>query len=354
MATITEASQQSGSSDKAAGLIGAIALISGEQTYTFDLYKRVVLPLDGYVFWIKATELPNYIGRKGLSALYKRTMFGTTLYDALSLEVDLTPEQMQRYSFSINGSLHLSQEISQDPDTTYVNQQISFTTKTQINPFESVAPNEMYIVTIPNGARVAFGNQNNRYSLAGLWHYHGKAVYSTMATQIVDNVAKIQPNQQIVSNSLPYWLALSTPSIPVYPSFLSPKNLTPPYVTADIKQTEGIAGYPLYNDNLDQGQLVTDTIEFTMYGLNNDAALDFQLAVLSNSENGEYGIQNVPVPVDVKVNQTEFQVIAQKKTMTVQVDYYQYRTRQFARRLITKATIKLTPIPHNFPVPIIV
>lgn len=354
MATIDEATSQSGSSDKAAGLIAAIALISGEQTYTFDLYKRVVLPIDGYVFWVKASELPNYIGRSEVGALYRRTSFGTRLYDALFQQADPTPEQLQRYHFSINGSLHVSQEMHQESETTYVAQNISFTTKTQVIYFESVAPDELYILTIPNVGRVAFGNQRNRYTLAGLWHYHGKAVYSTMATQIVEDISYINPTQEIVSNSLPYWLALSTPSVPVYPSYLSPKNLTPPYITADIKSTEAIQSYPLYDDQLTQGQLVTDTIEFTMFGLNNSAAMDFQLAVLSNSENGEYGIQNMPVPVDMKSNQTEFQVIAQKKTMTLQADYYQYKARVFARRLIEQATIQLTPEPHNFPVPIIV
>jgi len=354
MATISEATLQAGSSDKAAGLIAAIGLISAEQTYTFDLYKRVVLPVDGYVFWIKYNQLPDYLVRYGTPALYGKTAFGSRALNQLNATNPYTPEELQRLTFSINGSLHLTQELHQEDSSTFVDQTIAFTTKTQVTYFESIAPDELYIVTIPNGSKVAFSRQQNRYTNAGLWHYHGRSVFSITSTQIIDDIADLNPNLQIVSNSLPYWLALSTNTVPVYPSFLSPKNLIPPFITADIRSTEALQQAPAYDRYTSQGQLVSDTIEFTMYGLNNDAALDFQYSVLSNSENGEYGIQNMPVPVDVKTNQTEFQVIAQKKTMMVQADYYQYRSRAFARTIIQKAMIQLTPEPHDFPVPIIV
>lgn len=360
MATISEASQQSGSSDKAAGLIGAIGVLSGEQTFTFELYKRVVLPMDGFVFWIKASELSTYVGRNDVGALYSQTSFARTAFDALQKQADPTPEQLQRYKFSINGSLHISQEVFQEPDATYVNQDVSFTTKVQTVNFDSIASNELYILSIPDGypdklpLRIAFGRQRNRYTLAGLWHYTGKVINSIQATQVVDNANNINPDEVIVSNSMPYWLGMSTATIPVYPAFLSPKNLTPPYITVDVQSTDAIQAIPLVADQYNQAQLVTDTIEFTMYGLNNSAALDFQIAVIENSEYGEYGIQNMPVPIDEKITQSEFQVIAQKKVMKLQAAYYQYRAREYARRLITEAFIALTPEPHNFPVPIIV
>lgn len=360
MATINEAASQSGSSDKAAGLIAAISLLSAQETYTFELYKRVVLPLDGFVFWIKASELSTYAGRKDVGAIYNKNPFAQIAFSALAYEGNLTPKQQERYKFTINGSLHVSQEVKQEADATYVNQDVSFTTKTQTINFDEIAPNELYILNIPDGyenrivGRVAFGNQRNRYSTAGLWHYHGKVLNSVQASQVVDNANAINPDYAIVSNSLPYWLALSTAEIPVYPSYLSPKNLIVPYVTADIQTTEAIQSWPLVDEYSNQGQLVTDTIEFTMYGLNNAAALDFQLSVLNNSEHGEYGVQNIPVPVDVKLTQSEFQIIAQKKVMKLQANYYQYRTRAFAIKLINEAKMALTPEPHNFPVPIIV
>ena len=350
MATATEVASQPGSDDKAAGLIAAIGLISGEQTYTFELYKRLVLPLDGFVFWVKASEINAAIYTKG--ALYKLHSMDSTAFSQANKTLTLTPAQQAAYQFSINGSLHVSQDLTQEEDSTYVAQAILFTTKTQVVQFQNIAPDEMYVMTIPNGAQVAFGQQRNYYTLAGLWHYNGKAVYSTLADQIINDIAKLNTNLQIVSNSLPFWLALTTPSVPVYPSFLSPKNLTPPYVTADITQTTALASSPYFFPNESQSQLVTDTINFTMYGLNNDAALDFQQSVLQTSEFGNYGIMNMPVPVDEKKTQVEFQIIAQKKTMTLQVNYYQQRARAVAQQMIAQALVGWTPVPHNFTVPI--
>jgi hypothetical protein len=349
MATATEVASQPGSDDKAAGLIAAISLISGEQTYTFDLYKRLVLPLDGFVFWVKASQINDSIYGKG--ALYKLHSLDAKGFAEANKTLTLTPQQQAVYQFSINGSLHVSQDLAQEEDTTYVSQNILFTTKNEVTHFANIAPDEMYVMTIPNGAQVAFGQQRNHYTLAGLWHYNGKAVYSTLADQIVNDIAKLNTNSQIISNSLPFWLALSTPSVPVYPSFLSPKNLTPPYVTADITQTTSLASSPYYFPNSSQSQLVTDTINFTMYGLNNDAALDFQQSVLQTSEFGNYGIMNMPVPVDEKKTQVEFLIIAQK-TMTLQVNYYQHRARAIAQKMVSQALVGWTPIPHNFPVPI--
>jgi hypothetical protein len=127
--------------------------------------------------------------------------------------------------------------------------------------------------------------------------------------------------------------------------------LTPPYITADIQSTDAIGQTPFFDPTNSQSQLVTDVVKFTTFGLGNNAILDFQKMVLENSQYGNYGIMNMPVPVDEKIAQSEFQFIAQKKTMVLQVNYYQSRARAVARRLIYQALIGLTPVPSNFPVP---
>lgn len=348
MATLTESTQQAGGNDKAAGLIAAIGLISGEHNYTFELYQRLVLPIDGFVFWVKASAInPAYVNRR-YSALYAQPPLNTTSFDADIPPSNLTPAQELVYSFNTVGSLHLSQALEQEESTNYTTQRILFTTKTQINPFSRIAPDQLYITRIPNGSRIAFGSQANQYQLAGLWHYSGKAVYSTLFSQVVDDPATLAVNLAIVSNSLPFWLAMSTPVVPIYPSFLAPTNLIPPYVTAHIASTTAIGQSPLYNQTDSQSQLVTDTIKFTTYGLNSNAVLDFQTMILQNSLlTDDYGIMNMPVPVDEKRTQIEFQIIAQMKTMQLQVNYYQNRARSLARQLIFNALIKLDPQPPS-------
>ena len=339
MTTAAEAAGQAGSSDKAGPLIQAIGMLSAWQDYTFVLYQRVVLPADGFVFWVKASEVtPNWLGS------FNTIRLRSTRYDGNRAQVPaLTPLQQLAFEFSVNASVHVSQDINQTEDETYTAQAIKFTTKDEVENFARVAPDQMYVTTLPNGARIAFSRQRNHYQLAGLWHYDGKAIYSTEATQLIDDVRQFHPTLQIVSNSLPFWLAQSTPSVQVLPSFLSGLNLAPPYVTAHIVKTEPLGQAPLYDATLGQSQLVMDTIRFTTYGLNNDAALDFQMGLLDTSLDGEYGISNMPIPVDQKKPQAEFQVIAQQKTMELQVNYYQNRARDLARRLITSAFCTFTP-----------
>lgn len=334
MATINEASSQSGNNDKAAGLIAAIGLLSGEQTYTFILYKRIVLPVDGFVFYVEAQNIaPGFPIQQSSAAQGVSSLF-------------LTPAEQAIFRFQSMGSLHLSQETNQEEDSTYVAQTILFTTKNQIENFARIAPDELYILTLGNGSKIAFNSQNNFYQLAGLWHYRGRAVFSTLATQIIDDPAQLAYCDQIVSNSLPLWLAMSQPCAPIYPSYLSPLNLTPPYITADITKTEALGQSPVYSPTTSQSQIVTDTIVFTTYGLSNNAVMDFQTMLLQNSEYGDYGIMNMPVPVDEKKVQSEFQIIAQKKTMLLRVNYYQSRARQIARRYIESAFITLTPVSY--------
>ncbi len=354
MATLEESASQPGGNDKAGPLIAAIELISGDQQYTFNLYQRLVLPIDGFVFWVKASEISPQFLSKYLGD-YNSSRFNTANFNgSIQVPPSLTPAQQLIFQFSVNGSLHVSQELNQEEDQTYASQRLAFTTKDEVQNFVKIAPDQLYITTIPNGSRIAFGSQDNHYQLAGLWHYHGRALYSSQFTQVVDDPRTLHTSLEIVSNSLPFWLQLSTAQVPIYPSFLTPLNSIPPFITADIYETVALQQTPDYGLTLTQNQLVTDDIRFTMYGLNNDAALDFQMKVLNTSLDGNYGIMNMPVPKDLKLPQVEFTIIAQKKSMDLKVNYYQTRARDVARQYILHAFINLTPVPASFPTPIVV
>jgi len=318
----------------ASGLQLGTTTLSQNQTLSFVLYKRLVLPVDGFVFWVKASSL-----QKRTPALYDYTPYDTGTFNSTS------GAQLASESFSILGSLHYFQEIHQEEDTTYTRQLGLFTSTKEVNDFARLAPDELYITTLPNGTRIAFNGQIGRYDQAGLWHYNGRALYSTEATQVLESATQLNTQLQIVSNSLPIWLAMSTSSLPVYPSYLSGLNIYPPYITADITGTTAMGQSPVYGSSSSQSQLVTEQIKFTLYGLNNNVVLDFQTMLLNNSlpEDAAYGVMNMPVPIDDKKVQSEFQIIAQKKTMILQVNYYQSRARNIARQLIEQAGITLTP-----------
>lgn len=300
-----------------ASLQAGVAQLSNDQRFTFTKYVRTVLPADGFVFYVLAS--------------------------AANPPVDPTPVIEATFTFTENGSLHVAQRVDQREDNTTALQDVVFTTKKRINEFSEMAPGSVFVMTLPNGSLIAFNAQRGRYDPAGIWHYSGRALYPYEATQIIGDPADVG-DEQVVSNSLPIWMAMSTLELPVFPSFLVPQNLTPPYIAADIQGTQGIGQTPLEGPDSSQSQLATETVRFTFYGLRNGAVLDFQREVLQNSlpEEASYGIMNMPVPVDGKQTQSEFGIIAQQKTMDVQVNYYQARARDIARKLIESAFITIT------------
>lgn len=295
----------------AAGLQAAVAQLSEGQDFAFTLYKRLVLPADGFVFWAPASTVsPPVVG--------------------------------PLLAFTVNGSLHLTQDTQQQSEANYDIQSVVFTTKKQVTAFEEIDPGLMYVLTLPNGSLLAFNGQRMRYDPAGIWHYYGRALFPFEASQVIANALDI-PDDAVVSNSLPLWLAMTTDTLPVYPSFLVPQNAIPPYVSVDIENTEAIGAAPLRYLDDSQSQLTQETVAFTFYGVRNNGVLDFQAAVLDNSLSGDYGMMNSPVPVDEKQPQSEFGIIAQRKKMVAQVNYYQTRTRAVARKLILSAFITVTP-----------
>jgi len=297
-----------------AALRAGIAQLSERQEFTFTLYKRLVLPADGFVFYAPAASVTPPITTPALS-------------------------------FTTLGSLHLSQTTIQDVAEAYSRQDVIFTTETKVVEFEQLEPDLLYVFELPNGSLAAFNGQRKRYDPAAIWHYTGRALLPYEASQFIASPDDI-PSDNVVSNSLPFWLAMSTDSLPVYPSFLVPQNAIPPYVAADIGSTDGIGASPLYGPDYSQSQLVMETVRFTFYGVRGNGVLDFQRALLQNSgdasEDKSYAVMNIPVPTDGKKPQSEFGIIAQQKTMDLQVNYYQARAREEARKLIESAFITIT------------
>jgi len=301
-------------SGMSADLRAGIQQLSADQQFTFTLYQRLILPADGFVFYAPAS----------------------------TVSPPITPPP-SGFTFATNGSLHVTQTVQQERDTTYTRQDVVFTTKTQALDFAAMQPDQLYVLTLPNGSLAAFSGQRGRYDQAGIWHYSGKALLPFEASQFVGTPDAVSLGGTVVSNSMPFWLALSTEDLPVYPDFLVPSNLIPPFVSAEIRGTQGIGLAPYFDTMSGQMQLVTETVRFTFYGVRNQAALDFQRTLLENSFVGDYGVMNIPVPVDESRTQAEFGIKAQLKTMDLAVNYYQARARDVARKIILSAGITITP-----------
>jgi hypothetical protein len=104
-----------------------------------------------------------------------------------------------------------------------------------------------------------------------------------MASQLVQAESDL-PTGPIVSNSLPIWLAQNSMA-PVYPSYLVPDNIQPPYVVAHIEpqSTEALGAFPIIQvpgtPEPDSGtapiyqfatsQLMREWVHLTLYGFTN-------------------------------------------------------------------------------------
>lgn len=317
-------------SQLAAGLAEGVRTLSQDQTVTFVKYVKVILPLDGFVFWIKA------------SLVSPSALFNATKYNAVAL--NQPPGVSGEISFEAQGSLHYAINTQQREDETLSINSFIFTALHEVQDLNEVGPFVMYIGEI-YGQRFAFNRRGSFYKQADLYHYTGDAIYPALASQIVDDPRLFDSRHLVVSNSLPVWLSLNA-IMPVYPSFLVEDNLAPPYASIHIEpgSTEAIQGFPSTDVRSNHYQLTKDRVKITMYGLRNDQALDYQDYVNQFSLDTDIiGVMNTPIVRDEKRPQPEFSVIAMKKTIEYEVSYYQVRIRDLARQLILSAIVTFNP-----------
>ncbi|WP_233469182.1 hypothetical protein [Caballeronia glathei] len=283
--------------------------LSLSQTIPFTRYTQAVLPLDGYVFYINTGEV-----------------------------------------VSVQGSLHYSTDQQQNEDETIDVNRVIFTALSQIDRFNQVAPTDLFVGTF-EGIRFSFNARGSFYEQANLFHYLGNAVYPALASQLVESAADL-PTEPVVSNSLPIWLSQNS-FAPVYPSFLVPSNVVPPYITAHIEPdlTE-VPSFPIYGwpgttepnsgtaplHDLPSTQLAKDNVRLTLYGFTNQMAIQYLASLIDHSLNVEdFGFGNSPAIKDQKRTQSELNVIAMKKTIDIVAWYFQSTADAVARRLILSA-----------------
>lgn len=285
----------------------AIEQLDLNKEVTFQAYTRCILPIDQYVFWQPTVTL------------------------------------------CAKGSLHISQEFVQNEDESLALATVVFTSEVQVAEF-ACSPTSTIFVACAGELRYSFSSLQPFYQVAGLWHYFGHNVAPAMASQLLDKPGQIDITQAVVSNSLPIWLAMNGYKCPYYdgfsndvtlmPSFITPPNLVPPYASVHIGNgdTEALQATPYVTPSTrSHYQLVSDRVRITLYGLQNNAAMDFVDFVNQYSlDTGNFGVMNMAVINDDKRIQTEVQAIGMKKIYEIRISYYQARVNDIARQLILK------------------
>lgn len=298
-------------------LASGVDWLSGSQEITFTRYQRYILPLDGFIFWVKDANAAPLIA---------------------------------------HGSLHYASDTDQLEDEMATSNSVVFTSKSLVEDLNAIGPATMWIANY-EGLRIGFSSRGSYYKQADLHHYSGASLMPALRSQVIDDISALDTASLIVSNSLPVFLFLNqyqppypTPlkivgQITLFPSFCIPDNLSPPYGAVHIERSENLQDAPFLNNRLRPFALASDVVRITTYGLNNDAATLLRDAILQYSYDwNTIGIMDFSAINDLKRPQSEFGVIAQKKVMTFKVSYYQTAVRDVARQLIEQA--KTTVSPH--------
>jgi hypothetical protein len=300
--------------------------ISYSQEITFNLYVRKILPLDGYVFWVNATLLP--------------------------LDTTWPPLQIKA-----KGSLHYRTDTHQEEAASVAVNEVIFTSLQEVQDLNAVDAQLVYIASFQE-IRFAFTTRRPFYQQAGLWHYVGNAIFSTMQSQIIDDLTKLPADTDlIVSNSLPGWLALNTRTVPwlpywetprlsLFPSYLNPDNLPPVYGAVHIEpdDTEAAQSVAYLDSRYNRWQLARDKVRITLYGCDNQLVSDFLDMVIDYMDTeAPFGLMNMPIIQDGKKIQSELLIIAEEKCIEFTVSYNQQAMRDMARQLIEHAIVTYIP-----------
>lgn len=336
-----------------ASIDAGVVTLALDQKIEFTAYTRKVLPFDGYVFWIR-TDILEPSARFNTFRYAGGVPFGQRGAAAQPLNVEGKPFQT---TLTARCSVHIATELRQDEAADFAQNRIIFTSLQPIQELNDIAPDVLYIAEF-EGTRFAFSQRGSFYKQSSAWHYVGYAVYSTMESQLIEDTRGFNRRALIVSNSLPAWLALNHyapawpvpvpfPPVALYPSFLVPQNLPPPYVAVHIdgSQTVSIQAGAQFGPTLSETSLATDRVTLTLYGCANDVAISMVSAILQYAyDNGSaaFGVMNSPAVRDEKETQAELGTIAQKKRIVFDVNYYQGAMRNVARQLITQVVPSFT------------
>ena len=315
----------------AAGLAAGVDTISENQVVTFTRYERLILPLDGFAYWVRA-DLIAPSARIGGSA------FGS-FRPGQAAQVALPAPTIQ-----VKGSLHYTSENQQSEDEGFAVNRVIFTSEYEIEQLNIAGPTVIYIGEF-DGLKFAF-SRRGLYRQSGLFHYQGDALYPALATQLIDKLDGFDTTNVVVSNSLPIWLTLNK-FFPMYPSFLVPDNIDPPWCSVHIGPDATTAIQPIPRIDAGDGshyQLCQDRVNLTIYGSRNFNVLSFMDYINEFSLNTDaFGLMNAPVVRDGKRTQSELTILAMQKVIDFEISYYQSAVRDIALQDIKSVFITFDP-----------
>lgn len=181
-------------------------------------------------------------------------------------------------------------------------------------------------------------------AVAGTYHYNGEIIQSKNAGYIV--LDDTSASTLFLSNSTTKWLSFGTySSIPFYPSFLTPANLSTAHAVVEITKTVPVSLPKQVSDTIVQ-QSLTDYCKVTLINGTLKQAQDIAMQLYEQA--GEvklFGVLDFPAWSQEQSDvQSSFGVKANKRTMDVKVNYVLESGASRALKYILDATASITAV----------
>jgi hypothetical protein len=312
MAILSEATNTP--SQLASALAAGVESISDNQQVSFTRYSRFVSPLDGFIFWINTS----------LSVAY-------------------------------SGSLHQTIDQHQEEDETIAVNHIVFTSTAEITQFNLISSDTLFVGTwVSDGVtvQVVFNEATSVYRQAGLWHYVGDAVYPALQAQLVQSDFRYSGCSDCIEQ--PPHLAVSKFFRAGLSIVSGPVKCRSAIHRAHVDSTEPLGQFMVLTwpspigsgmNELSSNQLMQDRVQLTLYGFNNQTAIQYLASLVQYSINTDaFGFCNSPAIKDEKRIQSEISAIAMKKKIDITASYYQSTANALAQRLIVQAALSAVTI----------
>lgn len=304
----------------------SLLAIPYNEPVTFRRYIRLVLPVDGFIFWIRQSLI-------NLQSPALNGMALNELPDLTALDDSLT----------VTGSLWYAANNQQENTQIHTVNNVFFTSSKKLDDFQDLGESQIWIGEI-DGVRFSFNRAGNFFQKAGVWSYQGDSINPIMASQIIDNLADLK-DEKIVNDSLPLFLSNNF-GYRVYPAFRGSQNLKPPFISIDVMETKPLQQRQS-EESTERRQWCLDTVKATCYGLSNNAVLDYMNSMIELGLTAvDFGISNSLTAKKIDIPQSELNITANAKEVTFEVNYYQTRAHNIAQKLIESAlcSVSINPI----------
>lgn len=294
-----------------------------EGTVLFRQYRKIVLPLDRFIFWLA------------------------------------TPQTM-----TITGSLHIETHNRHTETERYDYSDMVLTTQEEVQTFHQKPTDTLWMACI-DGTHFSIDGQKKHFKQAGLFHYFGSNVPPSFRSQFIHTEAELDDYHPVISSSLPIFLALphiGSPAlgwcpwpkdVPIFPSFSSPDNQEPPYI---IIHNDPHSAQPVGLGTVDpttgaSTQIMTEKVKLTLIGLPHQKASNIRdyIRHWALLHPDTLGITNIPVIVDEKSTLDEISALSMMKHIEFDVMYIQNTARDCAFKLIEHAKMTLKSNTRTVP-----